>query len=72
MSAVTLAEPHVSGGPVIAPGATVARTSMQRATEAAIDLVLAMALVLAIPFGFAVIAALIELLVKVVRAAAFG
>ena len=72
MSAVTLAEPHVSGRTIVAPGATVTRTSMQRATEAAIDLVLAMALVLAIPFGFAVIAALIELLVKVVRAAAFA
>jgi hypothetical protein len=41
-------------------------------TAVAIDLLLAMALVLAIPFAFAVIAALIGLLVKVVRTVAFG
>jgi hypothetical protein len=57
---------------IVANGGTVTRTPMQRATAVAIDLLLAMALVLAIPFTFAVIAALIELLIKVVRAAAFA
>ena len=61
------AEPRVSGGIVIAPGVSV--TSTQRAIAVAADLLLAMALVLAIPFAFAVIAALIQLLIDTVYAA---
>ena len=57
----------MSGGIVIAPGASV--TSTQRAIAVAIDLLLAMALVLALPFAFAVMAALIQLLINTVYAA---
>ena len=41
-----------------------------RVATVALDLLFAMALVLAIPFAFAVVAALIELLAKTVYAAA--
>ena len=44
-------------------------TSIQRAIVVALDLFLAMALVLAVPFAFAVIAALVELLIRTVYAA---
>jgi hypothetical protein len=63
------AEPHARGGTVIAPGASVTSTSTQRAMVVALDLLLAMALVLGVPFAFAVIAALLELLIKTVYAA---
>lgn len=63
------AEPRVSGGTVIAPAASVTSTSTQRAIAVAIDLLLAMGLVLALPFAFAVMAALIQLLINTVYAA---
>ena len=62
----------MSGQTIVAPGATVTRTRTRRATAVTGNLLLAMALVLAIPFGFAVIAALIELVVKAVRLALFA
>ena len=45
---------------------------MQRAVVVALDLLFAMALVLAVPFALAAIAALVELLIKSVYAAAVG
>ena len=64
------AEAHVSGRTVIAPGASVTSTPMQRAIVVALDLLLAVALVLAVPFAFAGIAALVKVLIKTVYAAA--
>jgi hypothetical protein len=70
MDGLYATEPHVSGGTVIAPGASVTSTSMQRAIAVTLDLLLAVALVLAVPLAFAGIAALVKLLIKTVYAAA--
>ena len=44
----------------MAPGATITRTSRQRVTAVTLDVLLAVSLVLAIPFAFAAIAGLIQ------------